>query len=361
LDTNVTATPFPFPPDTLEPEVRRPRRRHRPAQALPIPTGHDDLAAALVQGLTRPVREHAAWGPARSLFWSVLSLGLLPALAWALSFEQFVAAEREQFTRFADWVRRHSIRPEAAALRDHAAAMRVHPLLTAIPAVAAVGVFLVFSSYDVNDLGGVLRNTFLFPIFSQKHRLWEDWSVPFLAWNAGLALAYLSQCLAVFLHRLDVARFVARFNQLAAAEGLSPIRLPKIERIGPGEPAGLVLQLAMFVGPKWLLNAVVLLFFGHAPWGFALALAGAERKHYMETVDPAVRTALAQRVTDLVLLRKRQTPPTLRVFGRCRRDGCGAPLPEGARFCPRCGLTLLHLAAGDSAAHSAGHSAGARR
>jgi hypothetical protein len=282
----------------------------------------------------------------------VLTLGLGPAVGWATSFGRFVAAEREQFTRFADWLRRHSIRPEADAVRAAAAAMGVHPLLTALPAAAVAGMFAVFSAFGINELSGVLRHTYLFPLLSPKYVY--NWSWPFIAWNAGLALAYLSQCLVIFLHRLDVQRFVSCFNELARVEGLSPIRLSPPQRTVPGS---LLVSLILFLGPEWLLVTMVLLFFCHAPSGLALALTGVERSYYLRAIDPAVRTALAQRVTDMVLLRKRHTSPTLRVFGRCRRDGCGAPLPELARFCPRCGLTLSHQAAGDSA----GHAPGARR
>jgi hypothetical protein len=310
-----------------------------PAPFKPRP-GHDDFAAALVQLLSRPVREGSAWGPLRTVLWAVPTFGLVPALVWPGQFKQFVAAEREQFTGFAEWVRRNSIHPEAAVLVRAAARIGAGSFLGDLSIVLCGLTTIAFALLGTHLLTfhHVLYSTYLWfsiPTVLRPH------AAPFVAWTVGLVAAYLCQALAVFAHVFDVRRFVASFNRLAAAEGLRPVDSPRVSPPQCARAATPVRAMMRFLGERWLVAAAVLLFPLKAAWGVGAAIAGAALKHYMLGTDPPLRAALAERITEMVLLRRAaDTAARQRVFGRCQRAGCGAPLAAESRFCSRCGAAV---------------------
>ena len=291
---------------------------------------YDAPAATIVHGLTRPVREVTTWGPGRSLFWSLVTLGLGPALAWALDFQRFAAAEREQLLRLSEWVRARVPRPDSGRLREAAARMGAWQWLGAVPAGAiCFAMFLIFSGSGVNQLRDVLHNTFLFHRPPRGHSLPLAMSIPFVAWNAGLTLAYIAQAAAVYLHRQEVSRFVTAFNHLAVAEGVEPVRRAREAR--PGQWG-------------WLVVVGILLLGLNSPWGVAMAVAGFERRQYALRTAPAMRAALARAVTDLVVRQAPAAKLAVASAARCPREGCGAPVADDARFCRRCGAALAAAA-----------------
>src|SRR5204862_7657560 len=65
----------------------------------------------------------------------------------------------------------------------------------------------------------------------------------FTVWIWGLAAAYASHWLQVQLHAQDVRRFVARFSEIAHAEGINPVKADSL---------GIPLR------PLWLVAGVIL-------------------------------------------------------------------------------------------------------
>jgi hypothetical protein len=150
-----------------------------------------------------------------------------------------------------------------------------------------------------------------------------------VAWGLGLSGAYFCQWLQVQLHARSVRKLLDSFNEVVIDEALAPVFL---------EPVGFA------VGPLWLLAGVLLVAVG-APWGICFMLAGGVQSRYVRRVSPRLRSQLAQRVRDMMLLRRpspARPAPAADARGytrtRCDTPGCRMPLPASAKFCPRCGV-----------------------
>lgn len=293
------------------------------ATARPQAPGYDDFAAVLVHRLNLPVvAEHAAPRPGVGFWSAVATFGLWPAIVWPLRFNGFVAMQREQLIRFAEWMRWHENRPEAAAALVRAAeAIRVRTWLAVCPAALCLAIAAAFFTGHPHPpaTSFVLRHTYRFHLVQSGPAAARFYA----AWIVGLSAVYLCQLVALHLHAGDIGRFVERVNRLD-------------RRREPELPAPQAV-IGMYGG--WVAAAVILAVPLHAPWGIVMALAGAAQRRYVTEADRALRAALARRIVQTVA-RHPVPSGTDGTSGRCGRERCGAPLPQGARFCPRCGSAV---------------------
>jgi len=286
----------------------------------------DYLAGAVLHGLSRGMGGESYWGAVRTLVLGILTLGMLPILVWSRRFRDFVTSEQQQLWHLAEWLRLRTGNPQAVALRDFSQSIRFRPLLNAMSLILVAGVGAGILSYlwhVQGNLETVLEMTYRYAGVAYPPRAMSN---VFAFWSIGLSVAYLLHWAQVQWHVADVRRFVEMFNQLAQAEGVQPIRLPK---------SGLGLR------PIWILASVPLLTFG-VLWAFPMMLAGAIHKRYVVILSPAMRNELAYRVRAMLLVDRPAInvprPPRLR--RHCPSDLCRAALPEIANFCPRCGTAV---------------------
>ena len=301
--------------------------------ALPAAPAHAasaDDGAALVRDLGAPIGPRSP-GLITGMALSAVTFGILPALLWPFRFAKFAQQQKRDLGRLARWVSLSTPHPSTKRLSEAAAGVEFRPalLVMALMCCAAIGVvFLALISgmpagYDPGK--ALLGSAF--------GRLAEysgpGFALLFVAWAVGLSVGYLCQWVQIQLHARSVRKLLDVFNEVALDEGIAPVFL---------EPVGFL------VGPLWLAAGVLLLVMG-APWGVCFMLAGGVQSRYTRRVSPQLRALLAQRVRDMLLLRRpfpgrAPHPDDSRGYTRtrCETPGCRMPLPVSAKFCPRCGV-----------------------
>jgi hypothetical protein len=298
------------------------------------PPPPDYLAGAVLQGLSRPVGYRLSWGVLKSIFFSVISFGLLPILSWTRGFRTFAIAEQQQLLHLAQWVRSNSAHPLARQLESDAVELRPRVLISWLSILIAVGMavgmyFVIepyrwYSGWDQLLAGTygfgrrqAINNRF-FPL-PNSHRM-------FTLWVYGLGAAYLLHIVQVHLHAADVRRFVARFSEIAQAEGINRVK---------AAPLGTTLR------PLWLAGGFALFAMG-APWGVVAMVAGAAQRRYITSTSRDTRADLAHRLRAMLMRRR----PSVAMGGasvpvylrdRCVEAKCRAELPRCVNYCPRCG------------------------
>jgi hypothetical protein len=267
------------------------------------------------------------WGVLASSVVGFISFGMLPGLLWHDRFRDFVDDERRHLRKFAEWMRLHSNRPETMELRVAGEDLGARPLLATLSMLAVLGVVLLFGSHLVGS-GRPIGDQVL--AYTYRFHNFYDWQPPltmaqqlYAVWGIGLSIAYLFHWLQVQAHASDVRRFVGYANRIFHSAGVHRVPLP---RVGIG--------LAFL----WIIAGLMFASKG-AWWGLALAMTGAAQQRYMRSQSPRLRRALAARVRELagMPLSEGSGSATNR---RCPHVRCLAPLPPGARFCPRCGHNL---------------------
>jgi hypothetical protein len=145
----------------------------------------------------------------------------------------------------------------------------------------------------------------------------------FLTWTVGLGVAYFIHWLQVQFHAGDVRRFVARFSEIAQAEGVNRVK---------AESPGLGLR------PLWLLAGGILFVWG-APWGIVAMLAGAAQRRYITWSSRNTRADVAHRLRAILMRHRPSSNYPLPVYlrDRCVEPKCRAEIPRGINYCPRCG------------------------
>jgi len=296
--------------------------------------GPDHLAGGLLRSLTRSFRGHYSWGVVTTFVLGVASFGVLPLLRWTQHFHKFVRLERQQLWHLAEWLRLQTGRPEAAALQDVAQRVRWRPELgiSAVAASAAVLVTLVVMLWrDPAIARALVDATAGRGSPGDFARLGTGPMLVIAVWVVGLTVAYGLHWLEVRQHAASVRRFVDGLNQLLAEEQLEPVAVP---------PVGIGAY------PVWLAAGAAGVLCG-AAWAAPAALAGALHRRYINVWSPAVRFAMAERVRTMLLARR----PSIRVprwgddVEACPQVRCGAMVPSGAGFCPRCGTRVKRRAA----------------
>jgi hypothetical protein len=299
--------------------------------SLEPPPPPDYLAGAVLQGLSRPIGGRLSWGVLKSLFLGAVSFGLLPILAWTRGFRAFVIAEQQQLLHLAQWVRQNSAHPLARQLESDAVELRPRTMISLlsifIVVATAVAMFLAIGHYrSFTPFDQLIAGTYGF----RKVRFLDHRVVPllnsrslFTLWVYGLSAAYLLHALQVHLHAADVKRFVARFSEIAQAEGVNRVQATSL---------GIALR------PLWLVAAFAFLAMG-APWGIIAMLAGAAQRRYITSTSRDTRADLAQRLRAMLTRRRPDAGVSLPVYlrDRCVEPRCRADVPRGVNFCPRCG------------------------
>lgn len=284
--------------------------------------GPDHLAGGVLRSLSRSFRGHFSWGVLATLFFGLISLGILPLLRWTQTFWQYVRLERQQLWHLAEWLRLQTAHPDAATLPAEADNIRLRGFLAAAAWVwvGAVVIFFITQLWHDSSAARTLFDSTLGARAGDAPFHRRDL---YLAWTIGLFAAYTLHWLAVQLHAGDVRRFVEKFNRVAAWEGFAPIARPRL---------GLGAQ------PLWLLAAAGMVVAG-AVWGLPLMLAGAVQRRYISRTSARVRAEAADRVRTILLLRRPvlRVPPFARPTILCRTERCRAPIPLLANFCARCG------------------------
>jgi hypothetical protein len=286
----------------------------------------DPLAQALLRDLELGEQTPRPWGACASVLAGFFSLGALPALLWHDRFRDFVEDERHRLRRFADWLRLRSSRPETMDLRVSADELGTRPLLSTLSILSVVALIVLFAT-QVTGTRPLVQQLVGYTYRFHNAREWvaplTDGQRLFAAWSIGLSVAYLFHWLQVRAHTSDIRRFVGHANKVLLHAGVQPVPAPR---------------RGLWLGFLWVIAAAFLASKG-AWWGLALALSGASQQRYMCTDSHRLRRALAGRVRQMACL-PGATPsarPASRTDSRCPHVRCLAPVPEAARFCPRCG------------------------
>src|SRR5579872_5212603 len=105
---------------------------------LDPPVRPDNLSAAVLHSLSRPIYGRVAWGPLRSFLLGAISFGIIPLIAWPRQFGRFVVAEQQQFWHLVEWLRIRTGDEEAARLRDSVRNTGAIPTLWIVPTILLV-------------------------------------------------------------------------------------------------------------------------------------------------------------------------------------------------------------------------------
>lgn len=308
-----------------------------PTQWTMQPPGRpDNLSAAVLHSLSRPIVGQIAWGPLKSFILGGLTFGILPLIFWPRRFGKFVVAEQQQLWHLVEWLRVRTGDDEAAKLRDSVRDTGAIATLWVIPIAMLIVVAVNFLPWL--EASGVHRAQILGityhaqPWFDHAYRSgrWAyrpiDWVPLYRIWVVCLSVAYFSHWLHVHQHVSEVNRFLRQLNPILQRQHLPPMAMYGV---------GIGLR------PFWLLAGFGGMAFG-AWWAIPAALAGAVQQRYCLRTSNRIRSGLAVRVNSLLM---EQRPPInvpipngFRVD--CGNPLCGKSLPNPATFCPRCGTRL---------------------
>jgi len=308
-----------------------------PTQWTVQPQGRpDNLSAAVLHSLSRPIAGRMAWGPLKSFVLGGLSFGILPLISWPRRFGKFVVAEQQQLWHLVEWLRIRTGDDDAAKLRDSVRDTGAIPTLRLVP--LAMLIVLAINFLPWLDASGFHRTQILgvtyyadpwlgHPIrFGHWNRRSIDWFGLYNVWVICLSVAYFSHWLHVHQHVSEVNRLLRRLNPILLRQ-----HLPPMAQYGVG----------IGLRPFWLLAGFIGAAFG-AWWAIPAALAGAVHQRYCRRTGNRIRSELALRASALLQQQRPAidvpTPNGFRVL--CKNPLCAKSLPGPASFCPRCGSRL---------------------
>jgi hypothetical protein len=266
----------------------------------------DNLSAAVLHSLSRPIPGRIAWGPLKSLILGGLTFGILPLISWPKRFGKLVVVEQQQFWHLVEWLRIRTGDPDAAKLLDSVRDTGAVPTLRLVPLVMLIVLAVNFlTSFDASGL--------------QRRQILGVWVI-------CLSVAYASHWLHVHLHVSEVNGFLRRLNPILLRQ-----HLPPMAQYGVG----------IGLRPFWVVPGIIGAALG-AWWAIPAALAGSIQQRYCRGTSNRIRSELAMRVTALLQEQRPAidvpTPNGFRVV--CNNRLCGKSLPGAAAFCPRCGSRL---------------------
>lgn len=288
----------------------------------------DVLAGGLLRSLGDRLGERASWSFVKTLLWSTLTFGIAPLVIWPNRLRGLIDDERAQFAHLAEWMRLRSGHPQAGQLVD--AAERIQSNFVLLYAPMFIGAFvatllIAYVGPTKIPYRQLLDSTFQFGrhITDGDSQLEQGKTNElFTFWSAGLSIGYALHWLQLLIHASHVRQAVRAFNGLAIAEGLPPVR----------EPRGVGLR------PVWLAAALVMMT-ANAVWAIPMMLAGGMQRRYASVTGPAVRQAVADRLRELLLIRRplMRVPTPVSLPRTCPNPMCRGPMSRVANFCSRCG------------------------
>jgi hypothetical protein len=291
--------------------------------------GSDQLAASVLRSLSRSVRNQFSISTIQALGLGLITFGFWPLFRLRKQFRDYLLFEKQQLWHAAEWIRTRRGSEPASALTEYAKQVRYRDrwILATLAGLCAAAVVIVVAVSMPMDWSwaALMERTYRFRQLTMHART-PELVMAFVAWNAGLALAYGLQWLRVRLHVRDVAQYVREFNAVAAREGVPAIEPPEFDS---GLRTG------------WVVVAIVLALLG-ALWGIPMALAGAAQRRYINGIGSPLRAELLDRVRQMVA----QHRPVVAVPSyvihdrRCRNSNCRATLRAGGQFCQRCGTSV---------------------
>jgi len=295
----------------------------------------DNLSAAVVHSLSRPIFGRITWGPISSLILGGLTFGIFPLISWPKRFGRFVIAEQQQFWHLVEWLRIRTGDEEASRLTDSVNRTGAAPTLWLVPficlIVLVVNFFPWFSAgFNWDHLVRWTYGSAPLPLDRLMSEHGFHFSSPsahlFNVWTFCLSVAYISHWLHVRQHVSNVNQLLRRLNLIFARQNIPPV--PLFE-------AGIGLR------PLWMLAAFIGLCCG-AVWAIPAALAGAVHQRYCRKTSTRIRAELAMRATTLLHQQRPAMnvpiPHGFRVV--CRNPLCNKSLPGGSAFCSRCGTHI---------------------
>jgi hypothetical protein len=301
------------------------------------PDRPDNLSAAVLHSLSRPIYGRVAWGPIKSFFLGGITFGILPLISWPRGFGRFVVAEQQQFWHLLEWLHVRTGDPDAAKMRDSLRNLGPPATISIVPLIMLVILAINFFPgvhaplrVDLQRLIGITYGAHAWTIGPRWPAYWPrhliPWPGPYNIWTICLCIAYASHWVHVRQHMDEVNRMLRRLNLILARQHLPPVPL-----YGVG----------MGFQPLWIIAGAIGLCSG-AVWAVPAALAGAIHERYCRRTSTRIRGELALRVTAAL---NRQTPPINVPVPHgfrnvCRNKLCEKVLPDGASFCPRCGASL---------------------
>jgi hypothetical protein len=301
---------------------------------LEPPSRPDNLSAAVVHSLSRPITGKTSPNVVLSFVFGALSFGIVPLIYWPRRFGRFVVAEQQQYWHLVEWLRIRTGDEEAAKLRDSvrdtgpiATTWVVPTILIALLVMKFVSIFNVpvFALSHLLDVT-YFAGPWIGPHYGQSYyRGIGHGPALYGIWNACLLLAYGSHWLHVQQHASDVNRLIRRLNMILMKQHLPPVPL---------------FSIGIGFRPLWFAAGLIGLAHG-AFWAIPACFAGALHQRYVRKTSTRIRGELAQRVNMLL----QQQRPAINVpmphgFRTvCRNEKCGKIVPAGARFCPRCGAS----------------------
>ena len=304
---------------------------------LQPPDRPDNLSAAVLHSLSRPLRGLMAWGPLKSFVLGALTFGILPLIAWPRRFRKFVVVEQRQLWHLVEWLRVRTGDADAAKLRNSLRDAGAMPTLWIIPAIMLIVLawdffpwlnpfeFHRFHVYRMAYHAGHWLNRPLRPFVWVPDIRWDSFNLH-TAWVACLSIAFASHWLHIQLHVSQVNALLRRLNPILQRQ-----HLPPMAQYGVG----------LGLRPFWLLAGLIGAVFG-AWWAIPAALAGAVQQRYCRRTGDRIRSELALRVGSLLLQQRPAIdvplPHGFRVV--CSNPLCGKTIPGPATFCPRCGTRL---------------------
>ncbi len=288
----------------------------------------DQLGASVLRTLSRSYRNQFSTSAIRSGFLGLLTLGIWPLARLRRQFRNYVLFERQQNWHLAEWVRTRFGGEEANAFADATRALHYSRLLQWFSTLCVIAVILfVIQPLDLKfDDGGinrVLDRTFGFLHLPASN--YADDILPwFILWNVAMGLGYMTHWMQVRRYRRRAARTMTRFEAVVRREGVTATLPPRM------------ITLPDF---RWGAIGLILAAFGGF-WAIPMAFAGAAQRRYIDVASATARAKLLEAVR--AMQQQQRSTASLATYTmhgrRCDTELCRAPLPSGAKFCPRCGM-----------------------
>jgi hypothetical protein len=283
----------------------------------------DHLAASVLRSLGRSFRDQFSLTSADAAITGLLTFGLLPLWKLHRQFRDYITFEKQQLWHLAEWLRVRRGGEETLALHE---ALRKHRTSIFLSLVKFCGAAAFIAAVFV-EMHGRFR---LRGLIDETYKLnWvRDWPghTIWVAWIAGLGIAYAAHWLQVILHERRLERFADKFNKVALREGVAPIADPPFD---------------LGINTGWIIGAGLLAWLGGALWAIPMALAGAVQRRYINRTATRTRGELLDRARTMIAQQRPAVAvPNYAIHGRrCDNPRCRAAIKAGARFCSRCGTS----------------------